>query len=209
MAYFVKFFLRAAPWAIALGLLWLFVEQKQQRDALQETVAQQENPLTVLKEIERIGKLELVKFKFKDVLRFKKSSGYLLVPDQEVLMVVSGEAVGCIDLMKLDSADIGQYGDTLICTLPPPELCYAKLDLDSTKVYDLSFSKVFDKTDLVQEAYRQAEAKVEQLAMNSGILEQTRQNAVLVLQPMLQNFSGDRKVIVRFAPASVPIELQR
>jgi len=83
---------------------------------------------TILQEIEGIGKLELVKYHFKDVVEFEKED-YAWLPSSKVVLIAGGEAVGCIDLKKMEEKDIRIKGDTAFIALPPPELCYFKIDL--------------------------------------------------------------------------------
>lgn len=53
----------------------------------------------ILEKVESLGKLELVRYKFKDIVEHEMISQWL--PDPKALLIVSGEAVGCIDLGKV------------------------------------------------------------------------------------------------------------
>jgi len=146
----------------------------------------------VLEEIESLGKLELVKYKFKDVMEYEVKYQYL--PNSKVVLVVSGEAVGCIDLQKVRSQDITETDSILHVKLPEPEVCYYKVNHKDSKVYDTDWT-YFDDAELIDEAYEQAEAKVKEVALESNILEQTRENAEKVLKPLLQQISGKRVLL--------------
>jgi hypothetical protein len=84
------------------------------------------NQTTVLQEIESLGKLELVKYHFKDVVEFEKED-YSWLPSSKVVLIAAGEAVGCIDLTKIKQQDILQLKDTVIITLPPGNFAILKL----------------------------------------------------------------------------------
>ncbi len=58
----------------------------------------------VLKEIKALGKLELVKYTFKDIVEHEQVNTYL--PNANAILVVEGEATGCIDLTKITADDI-------------------------------------------------------------------------------------------------------
>ncbi|MVM38385.1 DUF4230 domain-containing protein [Spirosoma sp. HMF3257] len=144
----------------------------------------------VLKEITALGKLELVKYTFKDIVEHEQVNTFL--PNANAILIVEGEATGCIDLTKITVADITTEGDSVTVQLPKPELCTWKINHDRSRVYDTRFS-FLDQSQLVSDAYRKAEQQVRQSALNGGILEQTRQNANQILRPMLERISG-RKV---------------
>ena len=53
------------------------------------------NHNVLLEKIEAIGKLELVKYRFSDVIEHTNKTDFL--PDASVLLIVKADAVGCID----------------------------------------------------------------------------------------------------------------
>ncbi len=110
---------------------------------------------------------------------------------------MQGEAIGCVDLTKMDIADLRNEGDSLVVHLPEPELCVFKIDHDRSKVYNTEYA-FMEEAQLVQEGYRQAEKQIRQSALDMGILDQTRENARKLLTPLLERASG-RKVVVKFA----------
>jgi len=163
---------------------------------------------TVLQEINRIGKLELVRYNFKDILEYEKKRELiedktlkewipLTIPleNAKVVLIIRGEAVGCIDLTKIKSTDLITEGDTLIAYLPEPELCYYRINHDQSKVYDVRNAD--EQATMITEAYKKAEGQIRQSALDMGILEQTRTNAGKILQPLLEQSSG-KKVLIRY-----------
>jgi hypothetical protein len=58
------------------------------------------NHSIVLEKIEELGKLELVKFSYRDVIEHIKEYKNWIT-NSKVVLIVSGEAVGCIDLKKI------------------------------------------------------------------------------------------------------------
>ena len=148
----------------------------------------------VLKEMSVLGKLELSNFAFRDVVEQELVRDYL--PNPKAILIVQGEAIGCIDLSKIKADDITTKDDTLIVHLPDPELCSYKIDHSKSKIYDTEYAFMNEQL-LMNEAYSRAESKIKQSALEMGILEQTKKNANLVLKPLLENISG-KKVVLQY-----------
>ena len=148
----------------------------------------------VLEKIEAIGKIELVKYQMKDAVSYsnKKSTESIFIPDQKILMIIAGEAVGCVDFTKIKKEDILLGKDSVIIAMPQPELCYSKINHSECKVYDLSTARMLDKTELINQAYQLAEKRVERMALESNVLDETKKNAELMLKPLLQTLTGKR-----------------
>lgn len=151
---------------------------------------------TILTTIEELGKMELVRYNFKDVVEYEKEVSRW-IPNSKIALIVAGEAVGCIDFTKLRTQDIRFDGDSLIqIALPAPEICYYKVDHSKSKVFSKE-NTYFQDADLVQDSYRYAEENVKTAALNSGILRQTQVNAERILKPMLEEITGRKVVLVQ------------
>ncbi|MCE7065433.1 DUF4230 domain-containing protein [Dyadobacter sp. CY326] len=158
----------------------------------------------VLQEISAMGKLELVKYNFKDVVEQQITKMWL--PNAKAILIVQGEAIGCIDLTKVEIADITTEAETLVVNMPEPELCVFKIDHSKSRVYNTEYA-FNEEAKLVQEAYKQAEKQIQRSALDMGILDQTRANARKILTPVLEKASG-KKVILKF-PLTAKIEKLR
>lgn len=144
--------------------------------------------------IEAMGKLELVKYRYSDVVEHKNISTFL--PEASVLLIVKADAVGCINLSKVAPEDIQVTGDSVSIKLPAPEICYIKIDHEASKVYDTKMA-FLREAELVDEAYKAAEKAVADDVKKSDILSQTRANAITVFRPLLQGL-GFPKVHLAF-----------
>ncbi|MCE6990895.1 DUF4230 domain-containing protein [Dyadobacter sp. CY323] len=158
----------------------------------------------VLEEITAMGKLEVVKYNFKDVVEQEIVKMWL--PNAKAILIVQGEAIGCVDLTLIDIADISSEDETLVVDMPEPELCVFKIDHSKSKVYNTEYA-FSEEGKLVQEAYKQAEKQIRQSALDMGILDQTKENARKVLVPVLEKASG-KKVVLKF-PMNVKIDKLR
>jgi hypothetical protein len=160
---------------------------------------------TVLQEITAMGKLELVKYTFKDVVEHEVVKEWM--PDAKAVLIVSGEAIGCIDLTKIKANDIVEDADTVIVYLPDPELCVYKINHDQSKVYDVQYA-FMDEAKLVNDAFVAAEKQISKSALKMGILNQTQENAQKMLTPFLEKVSG-KKVLLRYRLKADLKELRR
>lgn len=147
---------------------------------------------TVLQKIENLGKLELVKYKFKDVLEHKKEYKWWF--DSKAVLIISGEAVGCIDLKKVKPEHIQEKGDTVTIQLPKPELCYYKINHKESRIYNTTTYSFSDQPNLIGKAFKKAESHFRKVALNAGILEQTKKNGEQMLKPMFEQLSGKRVI---------------
>jgi len=151
---------------------------------------------TVLTQVESLGRLELVRYRFKDVVEYKRRT-YRYLPESKAALIVAGEAIGCIDLRKLRPEDVILEGDSIVRVfLPKPELCTFQIDHSQSRVFSTENGYLQD-ADLVDEGYRYAEAQVRRAALQSGILPQTQRNAEQILLPMLRTLTGRRVVLAQ------------
>ena len=214
------------PWILLLAalLLWsLGVNPWGNRKAKTEVI----NTTTVLQKVENLGRMELVRYNFSEIYDYKAlSEGKIATvtwagiqdfsPDLKVVLIARGEAVGCIDLRKIRENDIKVENDTLVIALPNPEVCYHKLDLDKTHIYDFErkgwWSRIFsndqEMKSTIEKAYQKAEDRILTSAIQDGILENTITNANNILRPMLEELSG-KKVTLTYRPDSVWIAPER
>ncbi|MEM6633565.1 MAG: DUF4230 domain-containing protein [Bacteroidota bacterium] len=156
----------------------------------------------VVEKIEGMGKLELVKYTFKDVVTHKEV--YEWFPDPKVLLIIAGEAVGCLDLSQIDSSQVVFMGDSIVVNLPEPEFCYVKVDHQNSQVYETQYT-YWNEAEMIDEAYKLAEIEIQKAAEQSQVLDQTRQQARLVLRPMLESLTG-KKVILLFPVPKLKVE---
>lgn len=149
----------------------------------------------VLQEMTAMGKLELVKYNFKDVVEQEVVKTWL--PNAKAVLIVQGEAIGCVDLTKIQMEDITSGEETLVINMPEPEMCVFKIDHERSRVYNTEYA-FMEEGKLVNEAFLQAEKQIQQSALDMGILDQTKENATKVLTPLLEKASG-KKVVLKFA----------
>lgn len=179
---------------VVLILLSIFVWEKVKTLSLFKADEVKTTHNVVIKEIVSLGKMELVKYSFRDVVEQEIIRDFL--PDPKAILIVQGEAVGCIDLSKISEKDLITTGDTLILNLPNPEVCYHKIDHSKSKIYKTDYA-FMNEALLLDEAYRKAEDQILKSALDSDILEQTKKNADLILKPLIENITS-KKVVIKY-----------
>ncbi|MBL3654910.1 DUF4230 domain-containing protein [Fulvivirga sediminis] len=191
------------PWFLVLLLgSWLYFDSLTEEEP--KTII---NNSTMLEKVEALGKMELVRYNFKEITELKELSKeyfrlFKLGPDSKIALISAGHAVGCIDLTKVKVNDILVAKDTIYLRLPEPEICYYKLDMENTRIYDMQTNPLKDQKAFIQKAYKNAEREIKTAAENSGILEQTRANAELIMKPMLEEMSGKVVILTDDIPAA-------
>ncbi len=155
----------------------------------------------VLQKIENIGELELVRYNFNDVseetIKRKLFDIDNLAPDSKVLLIINGEAAACVNLKDVKSPDIHSDDDNLYIELPPPTICYAKVNHNRSKIYDANFTARLLNPELIDEAYKNAETKIKDEAVKLGILNKARVNAKKMLSALLGGVT-DKSVVIQF-----------
>lgn len=207
-----KLILKIIPWLLTVGLLsWMLIQEKMSFSG--ERITKIETN-TILTKVEQLGTMELVKYNFQEVTEIKKIANsidfklfkYKPLPDSKGVLISQGNAAGCIDLSKIKMKNIRTEGDTIYLSLPAPEICYFKIDLEKSRLYDLQieYMRQEDRKNFVQELYKVAEEQIKTSALESGILEQTKENAHSVLKPILETIS-DKTIILSFELEDPPI----
>jgi len=182
-------------WALIFLMAYLSIRQwmKSGKDSVSKDTFIVTHQM-IIEKIVPIGKLVLCKFYIKDVMEHEEINEWYF--DPKVILIVSGEAVGCIDLTKIDSSSITISDNLITVTLPKAELCYFKINHQDSKIYDIQNAYFIDDKPIIDKAYKQAEIAIQQGALKMGILDQTKKNAELILKPFLEQVSG-KKVLIK------------
>jgi hypothetical protein len=217
-----RIILRVFPWLLVVVLaLFLWISWSGFWQGEQRIV--EEDHQVILRSIEPLGKIELVKYNFKDIFEYRDVgkgniiiqllTGQLADADVEVILIAEGEVVGCLDLKKITAADISSGSDTITVFLPAPEICYYKLNLENTRIYKLDYGNFWSKLlpenstkrqEIIDNAYRKAESKIREQALESGILENTIENAELILKPWLESLTGKTIILQHKLDTTLP-----
>ncbi|WMJ75431.1 DUF4230 domain-containing protein [Cytophagaceae bacterium ABcell3] len=189
----MRILLHLFPWGIVI-LMGVYIYgsgQKHQNDKEEREVVSHD---VLVEKISSLGKLELIKYNLKDIVEHKVIKQWL--PDPKVVLIASGEIVGCVNLAMVDSSSIRIMPDAIYVQLPEPEICYLKLDHQRSRVYHMEYH-YFEQAKLIDKAYRQAEKQMAKSAQELDVVGQTKAHAKVMLKSFLENFT-DKKVYLNF-----------
>lgn len=173
---------------LTLIIGWFLFRPEKESTKITET-----NDMAVTK-IQAIGRMELVKLTIKDVLEYNIERDYL--PDSKVLLVVSGEMAGCIDLAKIQKDQINVKDSVVHIILPKPEICYYKIDQQKTRIYNATTYFLLDNEALItQLAYKRAENYFKSDSLNQIVYKETEANVQTMLKPLLESITQKRVVL--------------
>jgi len=186
--------LSIVPYLVVI-ILTLIISWFLFRDKTPDTQITETNEMAVTR-IQAIGKMELVKLNIKDVLEYTIRRDYL--PDSRVLLVVSGEMAGCLDLTKITSQQIDISDSVIKIILPKPEICYYKIDQQKTRIYNATTYFLLDNEALTtQMALKRAENYFRSDSLNQIVFKETEINAQKILKPLLESITR-KHVILEF-----------
>ncbi len=192
----VKIIFRILPWLVICALgIYIYVSSRSFFNIGETDDNVEITNNIIIEKIELLGKLELCKFYIKDIVEHKEIAPWY-DKNSKVVLIVSGEAIGCIDLRKIDSTAVQITDKQLIVTLPPAEICSFKIDHQASKIYDIETGFFEDDKKIIDKAYQLAEAQVLNAAKKMGIEKQTRMNAEIILKPFLSSVT-DKEIVLK------------
>lgn len=159
----------------------------------------------LVQQIEELGNLEVVKYTLQDLMEYEKSRRWL--PNSKTSLKITGEVIACVDLTRIGKDDIYTNGDSVSMILPIPEICHYKIDHSKSKVYNMEYG-LWETTNLVDEAYKHAEKQLYDQALKMGIANESRQNAINILTPILRGL-GFTKIHIGFKTADQSLREQK
>ena len=137
------------------------------------------DPVTIIREIRSLARLETIQYTVEKVLTAEVSQGdFAFLFEDRLLLVAHGIVIAGVDLEKLAPEDMWLEGGVLNVRLPETEVFIATLDNEKTYVYDRD-TGIFRKPiqDLETLARQAAEKTIRDAAIEDGILDTARQNA--------------------------------
>ncbi len=148
------------------------------------------SPVTVIKEIRAMNRLETASYTIEKVIDAGTSGNTFqeFLYGDRILLIAHGESIAGFDLSTLSDNSISVDGSTVRLTLPPPQILITKLDSDQTRVYDRK-SGILTKgnKDLESKARLAAENAIQVAACKGNILDHASQNARKQLTALLKS----------------------
>ncbi len=172
--------------------------------ALSPTPTVLPDPVTIIREVRSLARLETIQFSVEKIITAEVNQGILapLIGDK-LLLIAHGYVIAGIDLGKLQPADLKVEHGVLYVQLPEAEIFVATLDNEKTYIYDRETGLLTKGAiDLETAARRVAEMEIEKAAREDGILILARQNAESYLYLLFQELGFHEIIFVQPEPTS-------
>jgi hypothetical protein len=161
------------------------------------------NGQAVVLSIQAVARLETAQYTIEKVIIKEQGQGALgaLFGDR-VIFVAHGDVIAGVDLSKIRPEDVVVLPDgRAFITLPAAEVFVTNIDNDKSYVVDRQTGLLTKgSVNLETEARREAQAEIEQAALESGVLEQAQRNAETYLRQLLGQLGYIEVNFVRGTP---------
>lgn len=138
------------------------------------------DPVTVVREVRALARLETIQYTVEKVIRAETGQGpFAFLVGDKLLFVAHGVVIAGVDLSRLGPEDLwlDERGRVYL-RLPESEVFIATLDNEKSYVYDRETGLLTGgDVNLEAEARKAAEREIREAALEDGILEQARVNA--------------------------------
>lgn len=156
------------------------------------------DPVTVLREVRSLARLETVQYSMEKVITTEVGQGALgFLFGDRLLFVAHGEVIAGIDLEKLSADQMWVENGVLMVNLPEAEIFVATLDNQLSYVYDRE-TGILKRGDVTLEslARKAAEEEIEKAAVADGILDTAQKNAESYLYRLLRQLGFQEVIFV-------------
>jgi hypothetical protein len=157
--------------------------------ALNPTATILPDPVTVIRDVRSLARLETIQYSVEKVIRAETNQdAFGVLFGDKLIFVAHGQVIAGIDLSKMSPNDLHLENGVLYVKLPEPEVFITSIDNEKSYVYDRQ-TGLLTKGDinLESQARRAAEDEVEKAAREDGILKLAQQNAETYLERLFNN----------------------
>lgn len=157
--------------------------QTQIADLLHPTPTIIPDPITYINQIQALSRLETIQYSVEQVVTAEEGQGPLqFLFGNKMIVQVHGTVIAGIDMSQIQPGDLQMQNGVLTVKLPAAEVFITTVDEDKSKIYNVQ-TGIFAQPDagMVLPALTGAKDKIQQAAIDDGILEIAQQNAVTYL----------------------------
>lgn len=176
--------------------------QTQVADLLHPTPTIIPDPITYISQIQALARLETIQYSVEQVVTAEEGQGPLqFLFGKTMIVQVHGTVIAGIDISKIQPDDLQMRNGLLTVKLPPSEIFVTTLDEERSKVYNVQ-TGIFAQPDpgMVLPALTGAKEKIQQAAIDDGILEIAQQNAVTYLTKFFAALGYSNTIFVNPPP---------
>lgn len=157
--------------------------QTQVADLLHPTPTIIPDPITYINQIQALSRLETIQYSVEQVVTAEEKQGtFGFLFGSTMILQVHGTVIAGIDMSRIQPGDLQMQNGVLTVKLPAAEVFVTTVDEDKSKVFNVQ-TGLFAQPDpsMVLPALTGAKEKIQQAAIDDGILEIAQQNAVTYL----------------------------
>ncbi len=157
--------------------------QTQVADLLHPTPTIIPDPITYISQIQALSRLETIQYSVEQVVTAEEKQGtFGFLFGSTMILQVHGTVIAGIDMSQIQPGDLQMQNGVLTVKLPQSEVFVTTVDEDKSKVFNVQ-TGIFAQPDpgMVLPALTGAKEKIQQAAIDDGILEIAQQNAVTYL----------------------------
>ncbi len=162
--------------------------QTQVADLLHPTPTIIPDPITIIKDVKALARLETIQYTVEKVITAEIGQGnFGFLFGDRLLFVAHGFVIAGIDMEKIQPGDMQMINGVLHVRLPPAEIFVATLDNEKSHVYDRDTGLLTQGDQNLETTARSAaENEIKKAAVEDGILKLAQQNA----ETFLSKFFG-------------------
>jgi hypothetical protein len=164
------------------------------------------NPVVIVREIQSLARLETTSYAFQDIIQIERNQDLLWgVFGENLLFVANGDVIAGVDLAKLSPDDLQVTGlDSVVVHLAEAEIFVTDLDNENSYVADRDIGLFTDANkELETTVRREAEARMIDAALSSGILEKAQEEAERFIGSFLDELGFTSVTFVQYTPPPV------
>jgi hypothetical protein len=173
--------------------------QTQVADLLHPTPTVIPDPVTIIKDIRALARLETIQYSVEKVITAEIGQGnFGFLFGDKLLFVAHGLVIAGIDMEKLQAGDMQMVNGVLNVRLPAAEVFIATLDNEKSYVYNRETGLLTQgDQNLESTARKAAESEILKAALEDGILKLAQQNAETYLSKFFGALGFPNPVFVK------------
>ncbi len=173
-------------------------------DVLQPTPTILPNPISIVRSVRSLARLETIEYAIEKVITAETGQGQFgFLFGDRLILVAHGQVLAGVDLNHLGPKDLWLENGVLYVDLPEAEIFVSSLDNEKTYVYNRERGLLTKGSlSLEGDARGAAEREIEQAAIENGILDQARRNAESYLYGFLVQLGYPEVIFVQ--PEAAP-----
>ena len=152
-----------------------------------------------LSKLEKMGNFKLVTFYInytvKDTIKNDTSGAENIKTRGYSLALINGSVDACINLKRIGKDDIKENKDTAFIKLPIPVLCNTEIDYNQSTIYHANLNSRILNQNYIEKYFPNAINNLKAEAIRKGILDQAKDNALQILQPIIEEILNKNIVI--------------